>query len=496
MSQKLRVAVGGFSHETHSFSPVKTDLADFMRRAGAGAEMISRYRKTNTEMGGYIDAAEELGIELIPLVSASAGPSGPVSDEAYETIKSRLLTGIQEALPLDGVLLSLHGAMVTERLQDPEGDLISSVRALVGPDTVVGSTFDLHGNISPDMVRDLDLLFAYKTYPHIDGYEQAVACARAFVEMKRGDLRPTRHIEKPPWMPHSMNMRTAGGPMAEIEDRARGWERHPGVVNVSVFGGFPWSDVFCVGFSVVVTTNGDPELAEKVAKDVAAYGWDRRRQFTVEWTPLDRAIDEAVAAPRRPVVLVDAADNPGSGGTGDTTGLLRTLVSRGVRDAVVALIKDPETVAKAIEVGVGNSATFCVGGKDSPEYGAPVQVEATVRTISDGVFTRKGPMSTGTRASVGRVAVLEVNGLEIVVSEVASSTNDPELLRRHGIEPTDRAILALKVKGHFRAAFEPIVARIIEVDLPGLAALNFGTFNYRHIPRPIYPLDAQARYGN
>ena len=489
-----RIAVGGFSHETHSFSPVRTTLEDFMRRASVGHELISRTQGTRTGMGGFIDAAENLGIELVPIVSAGAGPAGPVTREAYRAIKEAMLSGIRKALPLDGVLLSLHGAMVAEGLEDPEGDLIASIRSLVGGETIIGGTFDLHGNISRRMVRDIDLLFAYKTYPHVDSYEQAVSCVESFLDVREGRLKPTRFVEKLPWMPHSMNMGTDRGPMAEIVMRASEWEESRGVVNVSVFGGFPWSDTFCVGFTVVVTTDDDRALARDVARDIARFSWNRRERFTVDWMPLDEAMSEAAGATDTPIVLVDAADNPGSGGTGDTTVLLQAMADRNPERGVVSLIRDPETVAHAAAVGVGNEGDFNIGGKTDPRFGAPVHVRARVRTLSDGTFILKGPMSRGAEASVGRVAVLNMGGLDILVSEVASSTNDPELLRRHGIEPRDRSVLALKVKNHFRAAFEPLVARIINVDVPGLAGRSFAGLNYRSIPRPMYPLDEDVGY--
>ncbi len=488
----LRACLARFSHETHSFSPVPTTLDDF--RTIYGEDILQRARGTRTGIAGFIDSAQDLGVDLMPVLSAGAGPAGPVTSHAYETIKDRMLRGIRDAMPTDGVLLALHGAMVTEDLEDPEGDLIASIRRLVGPDTVVAATFDLHGNISPQMVEDIDLLFAYRTYPHVDGYEQAVNCTAAFASVRRGELRPVRHIEKPPWMPHSQNMLTVRGPMAEIEERCLAWEERAGIINVSPFGGFPWSDTRHVGFSVVATADGDLELAQRAARDVTAYAWERRGRFTVDWVPVDDALDRALEAPKHPVVLVDASDNPGSGGTGDTTGLLRALVDRGVTDTVVSLVRDEETVARAASVGVGAVDRFSVGGKLAPEFGRPVELRARVRTITDGTYRLKGPMSRGALASVGLSVVLDADGLQIIVAQRASSTNDPELLRRHGIQPEEQRILAMKVKNHFRAAFEPLVADIINVDVPGLAGATFDQFPYRRVPRPIHPVDPEVDY--
>ncbi len=489
---QLRACLVRFSHETHSFSPVSTALDDF--RPVYGGKVLERARETRTGVAGFADSAREQGVELVPVLSAGAGPAGPVTTDAYETIRAEVLSGIRDAMPVNGVLLALHGAMLTEDLQDPEGDLIYCIRRLVGPDTVVAATFDLHGNISPQMVQDIDLLFAYRTYPHVDGYDQAVNCVRGFVAAAEGQVHPVRHIEKCPWMPHSQNMLTAGGPMAEIEERSLAWEDRDDIINVSPFGGFPWSDTRHVGFSVIVTADGDPDLARRAARDVAAFAWERRHRFTVDWVPVEDALDRALGANHQPVVLVDASDNPGSGGTGDTTGLLRALVDGGVTDTVVSLIRDEESVARAVNIGVGSTGRFALGGRLTPDLGPPVEVTATVQTISDGTYWLKGPMSRGARACVGRAAVLDAGGLQILIAERASSTNDPELLRRHGIQPEEPKILALKVKNHFRAAFEPLVSEIINVDTPGLAGATFDALPYQNIPRPIYPLDLEVQY--
>ena len=486
----MRFAVGMLSHETNMFSSVRTELRHFQERSlYYGEKMFEEFRGTKTSVGGAMDAAAENNVELIPTVAANAMPSGIVTTEAYCSLKERILSDIKNARKVDGVVALLHGSMVVEGVGNAEGDFLHSIREVVGPGVPIACTLDLHATITNLLLQSCDLLFGHNTNPHVDSYERAVEACNATVAMVKGKIKPVKALRKPPMMPPTINMRTTEGPMVKIFERAYAMERNPAVINVNVAGGFPFADTEESGFSVVVITNNDGDLAEEYSQELSNFAWNLRKEFLKELTPVPDAVRRAMKAKEGPVVLADVADNPGGGGSGDGTVVLKTLIDMGARNVGFALIKDPEAVSEAIEAGVGATVTMKVGGKTDSFHGPPVQVTGRVKTITDGLFVHKGPMGTGSKGEVGRSVVLEVNGIDLIVAERKMAPNDPEIFRRHGIEPTEKKVLVVKSRGHFRAAYEPFAKEIIEVDAPGVASPNLKQFPYKHVRRPIFPLD-------
>jgi len=487
-----RVVIGEFSHETNTFSPIKTELEHFRQRSLVyDAEVIERYRGTHTGLGGYIEAASKAGVELIPAISANAVPSGTIERDAYEHIVGHLLATIHAATKqgLDGVALCLHGAMVVAGLDDGEGDILQRVRAAVGPDMPVVSTLDLHGNMTQQMVDNADCLFGFDTNPHVDGYERAIEAFAALQDLWAGSLRPVMRLQKTQMMPPTINMRTAEGPMVKLFERARQYEAMPGVRNVSVFGGFPYTDVEFGGLSVLALTDAQPQLAEKICADIATYAWEIRHEFLKQlWQPAD-AVRHAMAASRKPVILADVADNMGGGGSGDTTVLLRALLDASAQEVGFAQIVDSAAAEECRRAGPGATVSLSLGGKTEPSHGLPTPVTGVVRALTDGRFINKGPMSTGVESTAGLCARLEVGGVQLIITSNRLAPNDPEIFRHIGIEPTDMRILIVKSRGHFRAAYEPFAAEILEVDCPGFASPNLKHFTYRKARRPLWPLD-------
>lgn len=486
----LRFAVAELKHETNVFSSVKTDVHSFQERALLyGDEMFSPLRGTRTSIGGFIDAAETNRLDLVPSVAADAMPSGMVTADAYRFLKQKILDGVRAAGKLDGVLLSLHGSMVVEGLGNAEGDLVKSVREIVGAHVTIVCTLDLHATVTELLVQSSDALFGFNTNPHVDAYERAVEALNACVSIAKGQVKPVKALRKPPMMPPTINMRTTEGPMKRIFEKAYEVERNPKVLNVNVAGGFPYVDTKESGLSVLVITNDDPGLAQKYAQELSDFAWSLRREFLKPLTPVREAVKRAMESEQGPVILADVADNPGGGGSGDGTLILRTLLEMRADNVGFAVMKDREAVAKAIEMGVGRTVTMMVGGKTDDHHGPPVEITGYVQTITDGSYIHKGPMGTGSRGSMGRSAVLRVNGVELIVAELKVAPNDPEVFRRHGIEPTEKKILVVKSRGHFRAGYEPFAKEIIEVDAPGLANPNLKEFPYKNVRRPIFPLD-------
>ncbi len=488
-----RVVVGEINHETNTFSPIATGLDRFAQRSlHYGQEMLGRFAGTRSGIGGYIDAARSADVTLVPAVSGSAVPSGTVTREAYEHLIGRLLETIEGAKHgggLDGVALCLHGAMVVEGVDDGEGDILRRVRAAAGPDVPVVSTLDLHANMTQEMVDHADCLFGYDTNPHVDNYERSQEAFAALLDIWAGKFRPVMRLVKTQMMPPTINMRTAEGPMVQLFARAREFEAGPRVRNVSVFGGFPYTDVEFGGLSVLAMTDGDPQAAEGIAAEIAATAWGIRREFLKQlWQPAD-AVRHAMQATRKPVILADVADNMGGGGSGDTTALLRALLDAGATNVGFAQIVDPESVARCIAAGPGGAVSLQLGGKVEPKHGLPVCVAGTVKALTDGTFVNKGPMGTGVQSTVGPAAKVLVQGVEVIITTNRMAPNDPEVFRHIGIEPRDRQILVVKSRGHFRAAYEPFAAEILEVDCPGFASPNLKHFDYRKARRPLFPLD-------
>jgi microcystin degradation protein MlrC len=491
---KKRIAIGQISHETNVFSPMPTPLQAWRDRGlYVGQEILETYKGTRSAIGAYLEVAEREGWEIIPTVCAAAMPSAPTDTETYAWLKRHLLEPIAAEKP-DAVLLSVHGAMMAEGVDDPEGDLARAVKEIIGERPLL-LAMDLHGNITPEMCASCDGVFAFDTNPHIDGYERGLESAECLRRIFAGEVRPVVGFAHPPMMPPTINMRTSEGPMVELFTLAREWEAKPGIINVSIFGGFPYCDFQWTGTSIVTTADGDPELARACSEAIAARAWAIREQFLKRIPTPEEAVQQAIgllqdgSGDRRPVILADVADNPGGGGSGDTTELLRELFRQGVRGVAAAAIWDPESASQAIKVGVGGTAEFRIGGKAEPAYGAPVVVTGTVRAITDGLFVARGPMARGLTWNMGATAVVEAAGIKIVLNSTRIACNDADVFRSVGIDPADSPVLLIKSRGHFRASFEPMARTIIEVDAPGAANPGLDRYTYQRILRPIWPLD-------
>jgi microcystin degradation protein MlrC len=485
----VRFFVAMLSHETNTFSPIRTDRAQFEAHdLRYGGELLETYRSTGTCLGGMIDAASALDATLVPSLAATASPAGRVAKEFYAEARDRLLADLRAAGPLDGVLLDLHGAMVVEGLDDGEGDLLRAVRDAVGA-TPIAVTLDFHANVTRAMVETATLLHGYKTYPHVDMRERGHEAARRLADVAAGRIRPTVAWRQPPMLPPIAGQLTTRGPMRRLYDLADAMERRPGVLTVSVFAGFPLADIHDAGLSIYVATAGDQGLADALADELAAEAWRLRRDFLhTALSPKD-AVARALALDGRPVVLADIADNTGGGAGGDTTEVLRELLRVGAKSVTVACLWDPAAAAACVAAGVGGTLTLEVGGKVDPAHGAPLTLTGRVRTLSDGRFVYKGPMMRGLEGRLGPTAVLGVSDVKIILVSHRRQALDPEMIRFVGIDPAAEKILVLKSSIHYRAAFEPLARAILEVDAPGLSSSNLGRFSFARVRRPIFPLD-------
>ena len=491
----MRIAIGCIGHETNTFSPVLTTIDNFNKGSyHRGDEIIRAFQGTRTITGGFLDVAEQLNLQPVPLLWAFATPSGMVEHVAYQTLKAEFLTLLGNAGKLDGVLLDLHGAMVTEELEDAEGDLIQAVREIVG-ETCIVTTLDLHANITAKMAHYSDVIIGFDTYPHVDCHERGFEAGQLLFSMNQGKIQPTMAYRQLPLLTAPPAQCTMKSPMTDVITALHDLETERGVVTATLSMGFPFADITDAGVSVLVTTNGDMALAEAHADQFASNIWEMREAFTFNLHTVEAAIEIANQTDSHPIVLADGADNPGGGGPCDGTTILQKFIEADVQDAVIAVIADPESVAQAVEAGVGNRVQLNVGGKTDTQHGAPVALTGSVKTLSDGGFIHKGPMGRGTAGNMGRTAVVQVGGIEIILTERRIQPYDAQVLRSVGIEPKARKLIALKSAVHFRADYTPMAHQILDVDTPGVHSPNLFSYDYQKLRRPIYPLDSTVTYG-
>lgn len=495
----MRVAIGGISHESSTFSTVPTQLSDFeLRNYAEGEGMLERLTGTKTPIGGFIDAARDAGYDVVPTIFASATPGGPVTAEATEVLTGKLVDGLREALhvgPLDGVMLALHGAMVSDLDDDGEGYILREVRRLIGPDVPLIVELDLHGNITQEMVDLCSMPVAYDEYPHIDPYERGYEIGWLMARIVRGAVKPTPAMVKIPLLASLQRQFSHAEPMLTLKHLAHDVEGERGVLNVSYLPGFAWADIEPTTFSIIVTTDGDRARAAELAAHLGRHVWEHRDDFIVRPTPVDEAVQRAMHEPAGPIVLADIGDNPGGGAPADGTVLLEAMLRLGARNAVVVPINDPESARAAFAAGQGATVSLQLGAKVDHFHGEPLDVTGRVVTLSDGRFVHRGLMSTGVEMNMGPTAVVELesaNGgsVKVVVTTHRYQPTDLEVLRSQDIEPTAMQIIAVKSSVHFRAAFMPIAKEVIEVDTPGLTSPRLDRLEFHKIRRPMYPFDS------
>lgn len=488
MSGKLRIATAGILHETNSFAPGTTGIEAFRNSewVQGNEAFIERYEGTRTTMGGVIDAVRNAGAELVSGLYTTTTPSGMVTKEAAEQMMDEMVASIDPTA--DGLVLILHGAMVAEGYPDMEGEIIKRTRAKVGPDMPIATTLDLHANVSQDMVDYSDFIVGYDTYPHVDMYERALEAVDLVIRMARKEIRPVRALRHPRLLLVPQVMVTeVPGPFQELMNMAFDIERDPKVLNVTVIGGFPYSDVPDAGVAFVVTTDGDQALAEKYAQQLSDAAWERRERLKLNDIPPEEAVRIAFAEEEGPVILVEGSDNVGGGGPADATHILKHLVDAPKKSLIV--IRDAEAALLAHKLGVGAEFSAEIGGKSDNLHGDPVPIKGVVRTLTDGKYVHTGAYMTGQRADMGKTAVIEAGNLTVILTEKRNAPWDPAHVTSVGLRADTFHVIVVKAAIAWRTAFGSICKKIIEVDTPGCTGSNLSHFTYEKLKRPIYPLD-------
>jgi microcystin degradation protein MlrC len=486
----MRIAIGGFMHESNTFATTPTDLNKF--REGSlnyGQALVPVWSEAHHEVGGFIGGADRFGYDIVPVAMAWGTPSGPVTDEFFEHMTDALITGIRLAEP-DGVLIALHGAMVTPKYPDADAEVLRRLRAAVGPKLPIACTLDLHGNVTPQMAESANILVGYQTYPHIDQRERGLLAAELLVRTIKGEIRPVSFVAKPPLLINLLGQATDRSPMSDLMALARQEETKPGMLSISIMSGFAYADVPEMGISIMAVADGDRAIAERSAKAIADRMWAVREQLNVETPTPAEAVKQAIASSKTPVVLVDLGDNIGGGSAGDGTVLLEELIRQKASGFVVVLYA-PEAVKQANALGVGSVLEATVGGAVDEMHGSPVKVRGTIRLIHGGQWIEMEARHGGKRQNdQGQTAVLDLgDGNTLVLNSLRTPPFSLGQLTSLGIDPKAARALVVKAAVAYKAAYAPIAGKIIEVDTPGLTAINPARFTYRRIRRPLYPLD-------
>lgn len=487
----MKLVLAMMKHETNTFSPIVTDWARFEAWGiYTGKAAIDAYAKTNMPLGVYLQLAKEYGAEVDLPMAAEAMPGGRVTADAYRRLCDPILEAV--ARGCDGCLLDLHGAMVSETTDDGEGTLLERIRA-IAPDLPVIVTLDLHCNLTARMVDNCTALIGYKTYPHVDMDVVARQVGRIGMAVIAGQrAAPAMAWRQLPLLSQTLCQGTDDEPMKSLIAACRA-EEAAGLPAATVFGGFAMADIQDAG-TTVITIGDDAAQADAAAERIARLAWDKRDIFIYQHRDLAETVAKAKQAGDGPVVLLDHADNCGSGGTQDVMMVIEEVLRQGLEDVAVGAVWDPEAVQIMQAAGVGATVTLDLGGKtDMPALGLkgqPLRLTGRVRTITDGEWIVRGPMYNGYKVMMGPTAVLEVDGrMQIVVVSRHHEPWDTGVFTSVGIDPQHKRYLLLKSRIHYRAGFAPLAKSTFTLDGAGVTTSDNSILDYAKLRRPIYPLD-------
>ena len=492
-----RVGVLGFLHESNTFLPVPTTYEDFARTSMTrGAGMLERWKGGRHELSGMFAGLEESSLTAVPCMATFAVPSGALTEDAYERLVAELLDSVRQNLPIDALLVALHGATVSVPYPDADGEFLRRLREMVGPEMPVVLTLDLHANISAAMAQHSTALVTYRSNPHLDQEERGREAARLLARTMRGEVRPVQALEAPPFFVQISKQYTAVEPARSLYAAVQEVMAWPGILSASTAMGFYYADVPEMGTTFVAVADGDLALARRAARWMAERAWAQRHQFTGDLPDPAAAIRYAGSKAKKPVVLMDVGDNVGGGSPGDSTILFAELLRQKVPNGLVILY-DPESVERCVAAGVGTEVSLRAGGKSDREHAHPVAVHGRVRTLADGVYVETEVRHGGWgRYDQGITAVVETPDRHTVV--LTSRRMAPMSLEQVislGIRAERKDILIVKGVVAPRAAYEPIAGEVVLVDTPGVTSDDPRRFTYVRRGRPLFPLEPDAVYG-
>lgn len=487
----MRIFLASLGTETNTFSPFVTSRRDFeetyLARAGNYGDQPFIFA---VPMIVWRREAQERGWDVVESLCTFAQPGGITRRDVYESFRDEILHDLRQAMPVDAVFLSLHGAMVAAGYDDCEGDLIARVRQIVGPDAPIGVELDLHCHLTQQMVDNATAIVTFKEYPHVDFAERATELFDIIAGTLAGTLQPRMAL-------YDCGMigvyHTTQQPMQDYVEKLKTLEGQNGVLSISVGHGFPWGDVPDMGTRILVVTDGRPERGAALAEELGQQLFALREQLQPDYTSIDEALDVALASDATPVVLADVADNAGGGAPSDSTFLLRALLDRGVENAAVGLIWDPVAVKLATDAGAGTTFDLRLGGKMGPTSGDPVDLRVTVtKVVSDATQTfGQGPDKAQNR--MGDAVALHARGIDLVVNSIRTQTFHPDAFTNLGIDPSRKRIVVVKSMQHFHAGFAPIAGKILYVATPGALMPDFQALPYRRVNHDLWPLSSSEQ---
>jgi microcystin degradation protein MlrC len=484
----LRIGVASIVQETNTFSPLPARLADFESQGLFHGRDVARvFNGTNTEAGGALAEITREGVEAVPLLRAWAMSSGPIRRADLDEMTRMLSADLAQAGPLEGLVLSLHGALVTDEGESGDLLLLRASRQALGPNAVIGVCLDLHANLTRDLVQEADCLVGYLTYPHVDQGGTGRRVAHLVAERLLGRSLPVTCFAKRPLLIPA-EAQGFEGPMGDLR-RLADQRIAEGCLDVSLFPVQPWLDVPELGFGVAVTSNGDRQRASAVAEEIAEAAWGRRQDFRAPLALPEAAIARARAATRRPVVLSESADSPTSGTPADSPAMVRELLRFGPDLRACVSLVDPAAVRQGWEVGAGGEFNAQVGCTFEHRFHSPEPLAGAVERTGEGTFSLTGPAFTGMSVSMGRYAVVSAGKLQVLLTERPAPTFDPAAYSFAGIDVGLLDVVVVRSANLFRAAYAPLAGECIILDLPGASTPRLESLEFRRAPRPLFPLD-------
>ena len=478
----------GLSQETNVFSPLPTGIAEFCGRfAVPGKHSADTPPFPESLLIGGRRRAEEGLLTLYEGPMAGAHPGGIVTRAAYESLRDAILVALRAALPVDLVALHLHGAMIADGYDDCEGDLLARVRDLAGPTCAIGAMIDPHAHVSPAMVDACDILIAYKEYPHTDFRERAEEVWDLLIATRAGRVRPVAAL----WDSGTIGIfHTSLPEVRALVDRMEALERSGAALSVSLIHSFPWGDGADFGTRALAICDDDPAAADAIAREIATRAGEIARATRSHGLSLSDALAHVAAADEgaRPFVLADRADNPGGGAASDSTFVLAALIDRGIGNACLGPIWDPQAVTIAFSAGIGARLALRIGGKTGPLSGLPIDLDVEIIAL-DPAATQ---CFAGEPFPLGRAASVRGAGIDMILVSERDQARGPDMFTRLGITLADKRIVVVKSSQHFYDGFAPIAREILYLDGPGSLQSDLTQYPYQRIALPRWPMTAQG----
>jgi microcystin degradation protein MlrC len=484
----MKIIVCEFNQETNSFNPVTTKMKDYVQGGiYRGEEMIRELEDKPCAVAGMLQAIKEANAEVLPALSMYAQSGGPVEQEVLDAFLQETMAFIRQNMPVEGIFISFHGATQSTQYDDVCGLISETIRREVGEAVVMAASCDLHGNVTEKMIKNLDIVCGYHTYPHKDFFETGYRAGKLGMEYLLGKKKPHMVRVMIPMIVPASGYTTISGPFSELMAYGESLVKEGKLFDFSIFQMQPWLDV-AEGGSVVLAIASDYKNAEPYAVEMAKRLLDMRNEFNPKLYSVDEVFRMAAEnKSNQPIILVDSADSTNAGAVGDNAYVLKKLLESKLNIKAAIVIDDPPAAELAHQLGVGKKAVFSIGGTKDPVGSESVKVEASVKSLHEGVFVQEGPAGRGLVRNIGHTAVLSIGDIDVVVCHHMMGNGDPQLYRAFGIEPTFYQLVVVKACTSFRAAYRLFAKEICDTNTPGAASVHLLSLKYRKIPESFHP---------